>query len=134
MEHTNNSCSKAQALLMPNNTVYQRGTYIRCFQQRSGIRLHRLRHNDTGIWGTAELVYDGVGTGNGTWKGTAVSSGSDKGVLSPISQVHIVPVGERVSDAHRAEYTISGKFSAGVAFSLVKRQSFSKSYKGDGRG
>lgn len=83
--------------------------------------------------GVTELSYDGIGTSAGTWKAIAtVTSGSiTVGTLTD-SGVYLT-VGDHSAmstDQATVKYTISGKTSAGIAFSLDKSQSLVKSRAG----
>jgi len=83
--------------------------------------------------GANQLAYDGVGTANGTWKvATAVSNIvigtlTDSGTYLTVGDHSGVAAGV---DTSTITYTITGKSSAGVAFSLTKVQTFSKAKAG----
>lgn len=79
------------------------------------------------------LVYDGVGTANGTWKITSASSNITVGPLTDQGAYLTVGAHSGVADAtdlSSVTYTITGKNSAGTDFILVKLQSFTKSKAG----
>jgi hypothetical protein len=84
--------------------------------------------------GATELAYDGVGTSNSTWtfstgtpvnitvgtitdSGTYATIGAHSGVLA-------------ATDSSAITYTITGKSSTGVAFTVTQNQTFSKSKQG----
>lgn len=83
--------------------------------------------------GASELVYDGIGTSNGTWRATATSTNltpgtfSGNGTFLTIGQHSGVADG---TDTAAAAYTISGKTLAGATFTIAKGQTFSKSKAG----
>lgn len=83
--------------------------------------------------GATELLYDGSGTANGTWKvttaGTNITPGSltDSGSYVTVGNHSAVAAG---TDTSSITYTITGRSSEGVNFSITKKQSFSKSKAG----
>jgi hypothetical protein len=81
--------------------------------------------------GDSLLNYDGVGTSNGTWKITTSAIGITRGSISDSGAY--ASIGNHsacTTDTASIVYTISGKTSIGVAFSIDKTQSFSKSKTG----
>ena len=85
--------------------------------------------------GSDELVYDGVGTANGTWKvtatGTSITPGTvtDSGNFATVAQHSSV---SNTSDTASVLYAIVGKTKAGAAFSINKYQTFTKAKAGIG--
>jgi len=84
--------------------------------------------------GATELAYDGAGTSNGTWtfsSGTpsniTVGSITDSGTYATIGQHSGVSAG---TDTSLITYTITGKSSSGVSFTLTQTQTFTKSKVG----
>lgn len=83
--------------------------------------------------GASELTYDGVGTANGTWKiattATNITVGSitDSGTYATVGNHSGVAAG---TDTSTITYTLTGKSTTGVAFTIVKLQTFSKSKTG----
>ena len=87
--------------------------------------------------GSTELVYDGVGTSNGTWKVTTP-------IVSPTGKITVGTVYDRGDsaefDAHSSmdndtdsvtiSYPISGKTTDGTSFSFTKTQTIAKSKEG----
>lgn len=81
--------------------------------------------------GVTELDYDGVGTANGKWTVSSSSSNITRGSLTDSGQ--FLTVGNHsamTADQATITYTISGKTTAGAAFSFDKVQSFAKSREG----
>lgn len=83
--------------------------------------------------GATELQYDGSGTANGTWKvttaGTNITPGllTDSGSYVTVGNHSAVAAG---TDTASITYTITGRSSEGVNFSITKKQTFSKSKAG----
>jgi hypothetical protein len=83
--------------------------------------------------GAGLLNYDGIGTANGTWSvttsATSISVGNiaDSGTYATVAAHSGVAAG---TDTATITYTITGKSTQGVAFTLVKTQTFSKSKTG----
>lgn len=92
----------------------------------SGTQIYVYEGNDL-------LIYDGVGTANGTWKVTTavsnitVGSLTDSGTYVTVGNHSGVADG---TDTSTITYTVTGKTAAGVAFSIPKQQSFTKSKAG----
>jgi hypothetical protein len=81
--------------------------------------------------GATELVYDGVGTSNGTWKVTAAATGITAGAISDGgSHAVVANASSMTADSAKIVYTITGKRANGTAISLTKTQTFSKSKTG----
>ena len=87
--------------------------------------------------GTTELVYDGVGTSNGTWKvSTPTVSPSGKITAGSITDGgNYAVVGNHSSmnngkDSVTISYPISGKTADGTNFSFTKTQTITKSKEG----
>ena len=87
--------------------------------------------------GTTELVYDGVGTSNGTWKiNTPTVSPSGKitvGVLQDQGNYLLVKnhsAMDNSTDSVTISYPIVGKTADGTAFSFTKTQTITKSKEG----
>jgi hypothetical protein len=97
-----------------NNGLYTNtGTEIRLFE------------------GSTELVYDGTGTSNGTWKVTAAATGITAGAITDGGSHAIVAnASNMTADSAKIVYTITGKRANGTAISLTKTQTFSKSKTG----
>lgn len=84
--------------------------------------------------GGTELVYDGVGTANGTWKVSTSSTNITIGTLTDMGAYLTIGAHSGVSsavDLSDITYTITGKNSAGVSFTLVKLQTFTKAKTGN---
>jgi hypothetical protein len=83
--------------------------------------------------GATALAYDGVGTSNGTWKVTTSASGVTAGALTD-GGAHAVManVSAITADSAMVTFTITGKSSGGTAFTLTKKQTFSRSKQGIG--
>lgn len=83
--------------------------------------------------GATELLYDGVGTSNGTWKVTTAVTNitcgtlTDSGTFLTVGQHSGVAAG---TDTSSIVYTITGKSSAGTPFTITKNQTFTKSKAG----
>lgn len=83
--------------------------------------------------GATELAYDGVGTANGTWKVTSVASGITVGTLTDSGTYLTVGTHtgmDAATNVATITYTVTGKTAAGIAFSVTKEQTFSKSKAG----
>lgn len=83
--------------------------------------------------GAAELLYDGVGTSNGTWKVTTAVTNIICGTLTDSGTFLTVGTHSGVAagtDTSSIVYTITGKSSAGVSFTVTKNQTFTKSKAG----
>lgn len=83
--------------------------------------------------GATELVYDGVGTSNGTWKATVVGANITAGTLTDSGTFLTVGTHTGVAagtDTSELVYTITGKSAVGTAFTITKKQTFSKSKAG----
>lgn len=82
--------------------------------------------------GSSELTYDGVGTTAGTWRvlSTAVS-GITVGAITDGGTFAIVAAASNMTtDTASIDYTITGTTAGGNPFTLIKRQTFAKSYAG----
>jgi hypothetical protein len=81
--------------------------------------------------GATELVYDTVGTSNSTWKvATGTPSNITAGTITDSGIYATVGVHSGVgaeTDTSNITYTITGKSSTGVAFTITQNQTFSKS-------
>jgi len=82
--------------------------------------------------GNTKLSYNGVGTSNGTWKSvasatniTASTSLTDLG-----TDVRYGVVDAITADSAYIDFTLTGKSTTGKAFTLVKRQNFTKRKQG----
>ena len=91
--------------------------------------------------GATELLYDGVGTSNGTWKVTTAVTNITCGTLTDSGTFLTVGQHSGVAngiDTASITYTITGKTQAGADFTLMKVQTFAKSKQGvmglDGEG
>ena len=83
--------------------------------------------------GATELAYDGVGTANGTWKVTTTAANITVGTLTDSGVFLTVGPHSGVAaatDTSSVTYTITGKTSTGVAFSLPAAQTFTKAKSG----
>lgn len=83
--------------------------------------------------GATELLYDGVGTANSSWKIATVSSNITVGTITDSGTFATVGVHSGVAsgtDISTITYTITGKNSVGTSFTITKSQSFSKSKVG----
>jgi hypothetical protein len=83
--------------------------------------------------GAREIVYDGTGTDNGTWKVTTAATNITLGTLTD-SGDHLT-IGDHSAVAASTDvssiiYTITGKRFDGSALSITTQQSFSKSKAG----
>lgn len=93
------------------------GTYITCYQ------------------GETQLVYDGVGTTNGTWKVTTSPAGVvniTRGAISTADSftAAVADASGMSADTAYIDFEVTGKTMTGVAFSTVKRQTFTKAKVG----
>lgn len=83
--------------------------------------------------GTTELVYDGIGTANSSWKVTTTATNitvgtiTDSGIYATIGVASGVASG---TDTSSIVYTITGKNSSGTSFTITKTQTLSKSKSG----
>ncbi len=81
--------------------------------------------------GTQEVIYDGTGTANGTWKVTSVASGVTAGTLTDSGNYASYGVVSNITaDQATVTYTITGKGYSGQAISFTKVQSFSRAKTG----
>lgn len=83
--------------------------------------------------GATELAYDGVGTSNGTWKVTTAVTNITCGTLTDSGTFLTVGTHSGVAagtDTSSIVYTITGKSSAGIPFTITKNQTFTKSKAG----
>ena len=83
--------------------------------------------------GSEELIYDAVGTANGTWKVTATGSNITPGAITDGGSHAVVANHSAMlsaQDLASVTYAITGKTKAGVAFTLNKVQSFTKAKSG----
>lgn len=83
--------------------------------------------------GTTELDYDGSGTANGKWKVTTTASNITRGVLTDSGTYLTVGNHSSVAagtDTSSITYTVSGRSSLGIPFTLTKDQTFSKARAG----
>jgi hypothetical protein len=83
--------------------------------------------------GNTKLQYNGTGTTNGTWK--VVAAGNNITAGAPLTIVNGTDVNYPVASAMTADsanlvFTITGKSSAGQAFTLTKTQAFTKNRQG----
>lgn len=83
--------------------------------------------------GATELVYDGVGTANGTWTVSAAATNITVGTLTDSG--NFVTVGQHSgvasgTDTSSITYNITGKTSTGQSINVTKTQTFSKSKTG----
>jgi hypothetical protein len=80
--------------------------------------------------GATELQYDGSGLSNGTWTMSSVATNITRGGLTDSGSYLTVADHSTVAtgvDASSIVYTLTGKSSLGVTFTITKAQSFSKS-------
>ncbi len=83
--------------------------------------------------GTREVIYDAVGTSNGTWKVVATPTNITVGTLTDSGNYLTVGVQSGVAadiDTASISYAITGKTFNGSAISITAQQSFSKSKAG----
>ena len=84
--------------------------------------------------GAAPVVYDGVGTANGTWKiASTVVTNVTLGTITGSGNYATIGVASGVAagtDTASIDFNITGTTAAGAAFSLTKTQTFSKSKTG----
>lgn len=84
--------------------------------------------------GAAPVVYDGVGTANGTWKiASTVVTNVTLGTITDSGNYATIGVASGVAagtDTASIDFNITGTTAAGAAFSLTKTQTFSKSKTG----
>lgn len=83
--------------------------------------------------GAGELTYDGVGTANGRWTFSTAGTNITRGVITDSGSYATIGQHSGVADGIDAAsliYTITGKTTAGAAFTLTKAQTFSKSKTG----
>lgn len=81
--------------------------------------------------GTAELTYDGVGAGDGTWRISHVNTSINRGTLTDSGAY--ATIGDHsamTADQASITYTIQGKSLQGNNFTIEKTQSFAKSKAG----
>lgn len=81
--------------------------------------------------GASEVVYDGVGTANGTWKVVATGSGLTVGSITDSGT--FITVGDHSNltvDSTVVTYEITGKTALGSSFSLSATQTLSKAKSG----
>lgn len=88
--------------------------------------------------GSKALLYDGVGTANGTWKvdlAPGSTTASSIVIGTPITdggEYAIVPNHNSLTaDTASIKYVITGKTYGGTSFTLSKLQTFAKAVKGD---
>lgn len=85
--------------------------------------------------GATELQYDGSGLSNGTWTMSSVATNITRGGLTDLGSYLVVADHSGVAagvDASSIVYTLTGKSSTGVSFTITRLQSFSKSKTGAG--
>ena len=85
--------------------------------------------------GATELLYDGVGTSNSTWKVVTAATNITVGAIALVSGTSYARVQPHTAVANATDtslitYTITGKTAAGTTFTITKTQSFSKSKAG----
>lgn len=83
--------------------------------------------------GATELIYDGAGTSNGTWKLTSTATNITVGTVTDSGSYATVGNHSGVSsgtDNSSITYTLTGKTASGNSFTIVKTQTFSKSKTG----
>jgi hypothetical protein len=83
--------------------------------------------------GTREVIYDAVGTTNGTWKVVATPTNITVGTLTDSGNYLTVGVASGVAagiDTASISYAITGKAFNGDAINITAQQSFSKSKAG----
>lgn len=83
--------------------------------------------------GATELVYDGVGTSNSTWKIASSATNITVGTITDSGSYASVGVHSGVAagtDTSSITYTLTGKTTAGTAFSITKDQTFTKAKAG----
>lgn len=83
--------------------------------------------------GATELVYDGVGTANGSWTVSSTATGITRGAITDSGTYATVANHSGMADATDTAtitYTITGKTSSGSSFTVTKNQNFSKSKTG----
>ena len=81
--------------------------------------------------GAQEVMYDGSGTGYGTWKITSAAVGITRGTLTDSGM--FLTIGNHsnmTQNTASITYTITGKRLNGTNFSFTKSQSFAKSIQG----
>lgn len=77
--------------------------------------------------GGAELIYDGFGLSDGTWKATAVGTNITVGSINDTSPFATVTAHSNItSDVAQIEYSISGKRLDGTVFNIKQVQSISR--------
>lgn len=83
--------------------------------------------------GATELLYDGVGTSNGTWAVSSTVTNIVRGTLTDSGTFLTVGTHSGVAagtDTSSIIYTITGKTSVGTPFTITKNQTFTKSKAG----
>lgn len=81
--------------------------------------------------GASEVVYDGVGTANGTWKVVASGSGLTVGAITDSGTYATVGDHNNLTvDSTTVTYAITGKTALGSSFSLSAIQTLSKAKSG----
>ena len=83
--------------------------------------------------GATELAYDGVGTSNSTWKIASSATNITVGTVTDSGSYASVGVHSGVAagtDTSSITYTLTGKTTAGTAFSITKDQTFTKAKAG----
>ena len=102
---------------VPGSNYGGTGTTITCYQ------------------GETQLVYDGVGTTNGTWNVTTVPAGVvniTRGNITSLDSftAQVGDASVMTADTAYIDFTITGKTMTGVDFTTVKRQNFTKAKVG----
>jgi hypothetical protein len=83
--------------------------------------------------GASELLYDGVGTSNGTWKVVATATGITAGAISDSgAYATVADASNMTTETAIISYAITGKTSLGTAINITKVQTFSKARSGGG--
>lgn len=81
--------------------------------------------------GATELVYDGVGTSDGSWKVTTSPTNITVGAITDGGNHAVVADhSDMLASSASITYTIIGKRADGTAISITKTQSFSQSIQG----
>lgn len=82
--------------------------------------------------GNTKLSYDGTGTANGTWKSTAAATNitASTSLTDLGTDVRYGVADAMTADLAYIDFTLTGKSTTGKAFTLVKRQNFTKRKQG----
>ena len=116
------------------NAIVSNGTHVFPANKDGGVTSYANSGTQLRVYeGATELSYDGAGTSNSTWTFTTTPSNITVGAVTDSGTYATIAAHSAVLDGNDSSaitYNITGKSSAGVAFSTTQTQTFSKSRQG----